>query len=136
MLTFFYVYLFIYLFIYIILFFFFFFFFFEKINSLNKNEKIISSNEIYLADINYFFENFKNINKQNIVFISKISTNWNTETVEINKNFKFINFFKLMSLKYKINNQLGNKEISVYSNKNNEFLINTLYKLVLILAFI
>ncbi|WP_258556516.1 hypothetical protein [Mesomycoplasma hyopneumoniae] len=41
-----------------------------------------------------------------------------------------------MSLKYKINNQLGNKEISVYSNKNNEFLINTLYKLVLILAFI
>ncbi|WP_232510576.1 hypothetical protein [Mesomycoplasma dispar] len=108
----------------------------NKINSLNKSKNVVSSNEIYLKNVNFFFDNFQIINKQNIVFNSKISTNWNTETIEISKKFPFIKIFKIISLKYKINEKLSVNEILIYSNENQEFLLNTLYKIVVLLTFI
>ncbi|MCP9306546.1 hypothetical protein [Mesomycoplasma ovipneumoniae] len=108
----------------------------SKINSLNKSKNVLSSNEIYLENVNFFFDNFKMINKQNIIFYSKISPNWDTEIIEINKSFPFIKVFKDLSLKYKINENLNKNQILIYSSNNQEFLLNTLYKLVVLLVFI
>ncbi|MHA0297062.1 hypothetical protein [Mesomycoplasma ovipneumoniae] len=108
----------------------------SKINSLNKSKYVLSSNEIYLENVNFFFDNFKMINKQNIIFNSKISPNWDTEIIEINKSFPFIKVFKVVSLKYKINENLNKNQILLYSSNNQEFLLNTLYKLVVLLVFI
>ncbi|VEU61324.1 Uncharacterised protein [Mesomycoplasma dispar] len=108
----------------------------NKINSLNGSKNVLSSNEIYLKNVNFFFDNFQMINRQNIIFNAKISPNWNTETIEISKKFPFIKILKIVSLKYKINENLDNYEILIYSNENQEFLLNTLYKIVVLLTFI
>ncbi|MDW2921657.1 hypothetical protein R7X46_01320 [Mesomycoplasma ovipneumoniae] len=76
------------------------------------------------------------INKQNIIFYSKISPNWDTEIIEINKSFPFIKVLKVVSLKYKINENLNKNQILIYSSNKQEFLLNTLYKLVVLLVFI
>lgn len=108
----------------------------NKINSLNGSKNVLSSNEIYLKNVNFFFDNFQMINRQNIIFNAKIFPNWNTETIEISKKFPFIKILKIVSLKYKINENLDNYEILLYSNENQEFLLNTLYKIVVLLTFI
>ncbi|MDW2835364.1 hypothetical protein R7V75_00110 [Mesomycoplasma ovipneumoniae] len=107
-----------------------------KINTLNESERTLFSNEIYLKNVNFFFNNFKMINTKNIVFSSKISPNWESEIIEINKTFPFIKILKIVSLKYKINENLNKNEILIYSNNDQEFLLNTLYKIVVLLAFI
>ncbi|WP_069099577.1 hypothetical protein [Mesomycoplasma ovipneumoniae] len=107
-----------------------------KINTLNESERTLFSNEIYLKNVNFFFNNFKMINTKNIVFSSKISPNWDNEIIEINKLFPFIKILKILSLKYKINENLNKNEILIYSSNDREFLLNTLYKIVVLLAFI
>ncbi|WP_243216026.1 hypothetical protein [Mesomycoplasma hyopneumoniae] len=83
-----------------------------------------------------FFNNFQIINKKNIIFKSKISASWNLEIIEINKYFTFLKILRILDLKYKINQQLNDKEILIYLNENKEFIFSTLYKLVVLLTFI
>ncbi|WP_240536367.1 hypothetical protein V2P41_01280 [Mesomycoplasma hyopneumoniae] len=108
----------------------------EKINFLNGVKNKIATNEIYLQDVNFFFNNFQIINKKNIIFKSKISASWNLEIIEINKYFTFLKILRILDLKYKINQQLNDKEILIYSNENKEFIFSTLYKLIVLLTFI
>ncbi|NYN92297.1 hypothetical protein GOM18_03190 [Mycoplasma hyopneumoniae] len=91
---------------------------------------------IKLGNSGFFFNNFQIINKENIIFKSKISPSWNLEIIEINKYFTFLKILRILDLKYKINQQLKDKEILIYSNENKKFILRTLYKLVVLLTFI
>ncbi|WP_348602763.1 hypothetical protein [Mesomycoplasma hyopneumoniae] len=79
---------------------------------------------------------FKSSIRKNIIFKSKISPSWNLEIIEINKYFTFLKILRILDLKYKINQQLKDKEILIYSNENKKFILRTLYKLVVLLTFI
>ncbi|WP_322935232.1 hypothetical protein RRG40_04560 [Mycoplasmopsis felis] len=109
---------------------------FEQINKLNDTNQVLKNNVVWLKNIKNFFDHFKKLNIKKIEFKSKYNFFWNREYIEISPAFSNKKYLNEIGLKYKFNNNLKDNEIVVYKNKQSQYLLNTLYKLLVFLVFI
>ncbi|WP_322961705.1 hypothetical protein [Mycoplasmopsis cynos] len=107
--------------------------YFFNYNDILKNT--ISTNELGI-NFDEFISKIAFINKSKVILTHQASELWKKEIVEINDEFVYKNILKFINLKFLINNKLSKNEIKIFCSESKLFLLNNLYKIILLLVLI